>query len=295
MQAESLPQHLGDASSQGLVLSPEHQAALQVSLELVRRNYKFNRVYLWGKVLGLGGDYFIVQGVDVDELKSRKTLYSFNCMDWKLLPPATDEMIARSMLIKGRFTGDPSHQYKKTVLRANNEDQTDQDTDVKEEERLTATIELINREAAIIPRGAFIMTPRGEVHKNRSFEGLSVTEAGKLKSYLHFTKPITLKKKSVLMQANLEESIDFLNSLEDDELKVYLPKTFPNIPSQVQEKRSGVSIVQCSGAFSLREAISWSFSATSCGLGSPSSTCLIPLSSDSSTWVWVRRTWTFPS
>ncbi|XP_069743890.1 radial spoke head protein 9 homolog isoform X3 [Narcine bancroftii] len=221
MQAESLPQHLGDASSQGLVLSPEHQAALQVSLELVRRNYKFNRVYLWGKVLGLGGDYFIVQGVDVDELKSRKTLYSFNCMDWKLLPPATDEMIARSMLIKGRFTGDPSHQYKKTVLRANNEDQTDQDTDikVKEEERLTATIELINREAAIIPRGAFIMTPRGEVHKNRSFEGLSVTEAGKLKSYLHFTKPITLKKKSVLMQANLEESIDFLNSLEDDELK----------------------------------------------------------------------------
>ncbi|XP_069743902.1 radial spoke head protein 9 homolog isoform X8 [Narcine bancroftii] len=172
MQAESLPQHLGDASSQGLVLSPEHQAALQVSLELVRRNYKFNRVYLWGKVLGLGGDYFIVQGVDVDELKSRKTLYSFNCMDWKLLPPATDEMIARSMLIKGRFTGDPSHQYKKTVLRANNEDQTDQDTDikVKEEERLTATIELINREAAIIPRGAFIMTPRGEVHKNRSFE-----------------------------------------------------------------------------------------------------------------------------
>ncbi|XP_062896703.1 radial spoke head protein 9 homolog [Mobula hypostoma] len=223
MQADNLQQHLDYVSSQGLVLSPEHKAALQVSLELVRRNYKFHQVYFWGKVLGLSADYFIIHGVDLNELKSRKTLYSFNCMDWKLLPPATDEMIVRSMLIKGRFMGDPSHEYEKTVVKKVNEEQTDQDIDfkMKEEERLTSTIELINREAAIIPRGAFIMTPRGEVHMNRSFEGLSVTEAGKLKSYLHFTKPAVLKKKSLLLQANLEESIDFLNSLEDDELKVF--------------------------------------------------------------------------
>ncbi|XP_059838731.1 radial spoke head protein 9 homolog isoform X2 [Hypanus sabinus] len=221
MQADNLQQHLDYVSSQGLVLSPEHKAALQVSLELVRRNYKFHQVYFWGKVLGLSADYFIIQGVDRDELKSRKTLYSFNCMDWKLLPPATDEMIVRSMLIKGRFMGDPSHEYEKTVVKKVNEEQTDQDIEVKEEERLTSTIELINREAAIIPRGAFIMTPRDEVHMNRSFEGLSATEAGKLRSYLHFTKPSELKKKSLLLQANLEESIDFLNSLEDDELKVF--------------------------------------------------------------------------
>ncbi|XP_072912181.1 radial spoke head protein 9 homolog isoform X3 [Hemitrygon akajei] len=172
MQADYLQQHLDYVSSQGLVLSPEHKAALQVSLELVRRNYKFHQVYFWGKVLGLSADYFIIQGVDLDELKSRKTLYSFNCMDWKLLPPATDEMIVRSMLIKGRFMGDPSHEYEKTVVKKVNEEQTDQDIDfkIKEEERLTSTIELINREAAIIPRGAFIMTPRDEVHMNRSFE-----------------------------------------------------------------------------------------------------------------------------
>ncbi|XP_032876537.1 radial spoke head protein 9 homolog [Amblyraja radiata] len=223
MQADCLQQQLDFVSSQGLVLSPEHKAALQVSLELIRRNYKFSHVYFWGRILGLSADYFIVQGVGLNELMERKSLYSFNCMDWKLLPPATNEMIARSMMLRGRFMGDPSHEYEKTVVKKENEEHVNQDTEikVKEEERLTATITLINMETAVIPRAAFIMTPQNDVHRNRSFEGLSVTEAGKLKSYLHFTNPHVLKTKSILMQANLEESIDFLDCLEDDELKVF--------------------------------------------------------------------------
>ncbi|XP_078254950.1 radial spoke head protein 9 homolog [Rhinoraja longicauda] len=223
MQADYLQQQMDLVSSQGLVLSPEHKAALQVSLELLRRNYKFSHVYFWGRLLGLSADYFIVQGVGPNELMERKSLYSFNCMEWKLLPPATDEMIARSTQVKGRFMGDPSHEYEKALVKKENEEQVTQDTEikVKEEERLTATIALINRETSIIPRAAFIMTPQDDVHRNRSFEGLSVTEAGKLKSYLHFIKPLVLKKKLILMQANLEDSIDFLDCLEDDELKVF--------------------------------------------------------------------------
>ncbi|GCC17022.1 hypothetical protein chiPu_0017421 [Chiloscyllium punctatum] len=146
-------------------------------------------------------------------------LNTLNCMDWKLLPPATDEMIERSMRVKGRFMGDPSHEYDTISVKKNEEEMASLELKVKEEERLTATIEQINREAAIVPRGAFIKTPLEQIHKNRSFGGLSVTEAGKLQSYLHFTEPVILKKKSQLLQANLEDSVDFLNSLEDDELK----------------------------------------------------------------------------
>ncbi|XP_048452616.1 radial spoke head protein 9 homolog, partial [Rhincodon typus] len=148
-------------------------------------------------------------------------LHSLNCMDWKLLPPATDEMIEKSMRVKGRFMGDPSHEYDTKTIKKSDEEMIGLELKVKEEERLTATIEQINREAAIIPRGAFIKTPLEQIHKNRSFEGLSVTEAGKLQSYLHFTEPSVLKKKSLLLQANLEESIDFLNSLDDDEMKEF--------------------------------------------------------------------------
>ncbi|XP_038654946.1 radial spoke head protein 9 homolog isoform X2 [Scyliorhinus canicula] len=219
MLADYLNQYMDYVGSNGLMLSPEQRAALQISLEIAKKNYKFNQIYFWGKIVGLNADYFIIQGVETDELMGRKSLYSSNCMDWKLLPPATDEMIERSMHVKGRFLGDPSHEYDPITVKTGDEE-ADLELRVKEEERLTATIEQINREAAIIPRGAFVKTPLEQIHKNRSFEGLPVTEAGKLQSYLHFTMPLKLKLKSILSQANLEESIDFLNSLEDDELKV---------------------------------------------------------------------------
>ncbi|XP_078068347.1 radial spoke head protein 9 homolog [Mustelus asterias] len=221
MQADYLHQYLEHVASNGLLLSPEQQAALHISLEIAKKNYKFSQLYFWGKVIGLNADYFIVQGVEKDELSDRKSLYSLNCMDWKLLPPATDQMIENSLHVKGRFMGDPSHEYETITIKKTEEEESDLELKVKEEERLTATIEQINREAAIIPRGAFVRTPLEQIHKNRSFEGLSVTEAGKLQSYLHFTTPVKRKTKSMLSQANLEESIDFLNSLEDDELKVF--------------------------------------------------------------------------
>uniref|UniRef100_UPI00398E7860 radial spoke head protein 9 homolog n=1 Tax=Pristiophorus japonicus TaxID=55135 RepID=UPI00398E7860 len=223
MQADCLHLYLDYVATNGLVLTPEQRSTLQISLEIVKRNYKFRRVDFWGKIMGLSADYFIVQGTELDELRDRKTLYSLNCLDWMLLSPATDEMIAKSMLVKGRFLGDPSHEYENTAAKKTDEETTDLDINfrIKEEERLTATVEQINREAAVVPRRAFVKTPYEEVHKNRSFEGLSVTEAGKLRSYLYFSKPIKLKRKPLLQKANLEESIDFLNCIDDDALKMF--------------------------------------------------------------------------
>lgn len=42
---------------------------------------------------------------------------------------------------------------------------------IKEEARLIATIEQIDRAVGIVPRGAFVKTPLGSVHENRYFEG----------------------------------------------------------------------------------------------------------------------------
>lgn len=45
-------------------------------------------------------------------------LSSFNCMDWHLLPHATEALIAEvDVAAKGRFIGDPSYTYEHTEIR----------------------------------------------------------------------------------------------------------------------------------------------------------------------------------
>lgn len=46
---------------------------------------------------------------------------SLNCMEWSLLPPATEEMVVQTSVVKGRFMGDPSHEYEHTELQKTNE------------------------------------------------------------------------------------------------------------------------------------------------------------------------------
>jgi len=204
----------------GVVLSPEQKAALQTSLVILKDHYKFNRVYFWGKILGLKEDYYIAQGAGQDEIRGRKTLYSKDCIQWGVLPPATKGTRDTAKLAKGRFTGDPSHEFEHVEVRkigegeeATEEEETIQ---IKEEDRLAAAVAEIDEDVSLAPRGAFVKTPLGTVIKNRSFEGLTVTEASKLGSYLHFREARILPTKPLLEKANLDKSLDFLDPIDED-------------------------------------------------------------------------------
>ncbi|XP_018551686.1 LOW QUALITY PROTEIN: radial spoke head protein 9 homolog [Lates calcarifer] len=221
MNSDSLYYSLELVAGSGYTLNIEQRAALQTSLVILRKNYKFQRVLYWGKILGLKEDYFIAQGRGEDEMNDKKNLYSFNCMDWFLLPPATDSMIDEvSRAAKGRFTGDPSYVYEHLEIRRQGEgDEAEEEevvTKVNEESRLAVTVHQIDEEVSVVPRGAFIKSPHGLVQVNRSFGGLSHSEAGKLDNFLHFSKPKNLKKKSILEMGDLNPSIDFLDVLSDD-------------------------------------------------------------------------------
>lgn len=87
---------------------------------------------------------------------------------------------------------------------------------IKEETRLVSVIDQIDKAVAIIPRGALFKTPFGPTHVNRTFEGLSLSEAKKLSSYFHFREPVELKNKTLLEKADLDPSLDFMDSLEHD-------------------------------------------------------------------------------
>ncbi|XP_037009872.2 radial spoke head protein 9 homolog [Artibeus jamaicensis] len=220
MDAESLLLSLELASGSGQGLSPDRRASLLTSLLLVKRDYRYSRVLFWGRILGLVTDYYIAQGLIEDQLAPRKTLYSVNCMEWSLLPPATEEMVEQTSVVKGRFMGDPSHEYEHIEMQKVNEGDKVFEEEVvvriKEETRLVSIIDQIDKAVAIIPRGALFKTPFGPIHVNRTFEGLSVSEAKKLSSYFHFREPIDLKNKTLLEKADLDPSLDFMDSLEND-------------------------------------------------------------------------------
>ncbi|XP_047413370.1 radial spoke head protein 9 homolog isoform X4 [Sciurus carolinensis] len=184
MDAESLLLSLELASGSGQGLSPDRRASLLTSLLLVKRDYRLN------------------------------------CTDWSLLPPATEEMVAQIAMVKGRFMGDPSHEYEHTELQKVNEgDKVFEEevvVQVKEETRLVSIIDQIDKAVAIIPRGALFKTPFGPTNVNRTFEGLSLSEAKKLSSYFHFREAVDLKNKTLLEKADLDPSLDFMDSLEHD-------------------------------------------------------------------------------
>uniref|UniRef100_A0ABI0P312 Radial spoke head protein 9 homolog n=1 Tax=Bos taurus TaxID=9913 RepID=A0ABI0P312_BOVIN len=87
---------------------------------------------------------------------------------------------------------------------------------IKEETRLVSVIDQIDKAVAVIPRGALFKTPFGPINVNRTFEGLSLSEAKKLSSYFHFREPVELKNKTLLEKAELDPSLDFMDSLEHD-------------------------------------------------------------------------------
>lgn len=214
MDSNSLYYSLELVAGSGHILNLEQRAALQTSLVLLKKNYKFHRVLFWGKILGIKGDYFIAQGRGEHEIKDKKNLYSINCMDWFLLPPATDSMIEEvSKVAKGRFVGDPSFMYEHQKIhmqgKGNEAAKEEEVKAVTEEKRLAVAVHQIDEEVSVVPRGAFVMSPRGLFQLNRSFGGLSEAEARKLDNFLHFRQPKNMKKKSVL-------DMDYLDTLDDD-------------------------------------------------------------------------------
>lgn len=87
---------------------------------------------------------------------------------------------------------------------------------VSEEKRLANTIELIDRDTAVVPRGAFSLDATHVVGTNITFEGLKGAHASQLRSYCHFRQPETAHKRTLLQKEGLSKSLDFLDTIDED-------------------------------------------------------------------------------
>ncbi|KAK2113765.1 hypothetical protein P7K49_008031 [Saguinus oedipus] len=68
-QTGSLLLSLELASGSGQGLSPDRRASLLTSLLLVKRDYRYDRVLFWGRILGLVADYYIAQGLNALQVR----------------------------------------------------------------------------------------------------------------------------------------------------------------------------------------------------------------------------------
>jgi radial spoke head protein 9 len=86
----------------GIVLSVEQRAALQTSLSIAKEQYKFNRIYFWGKIIGTKEDYYVACGVGNSEINQRTFLYRFvflnNRVSISIFNPITAYLIQSVLL-----------------------------------------------------------------------------------------------------------------------------------------------------------------------------------------------------
>lgn len=66
--------HVGTA---GYIFNQQQLSAMIASLTLLQRDMKFETINLWGKILGLAGDYFIAEGYGVNESEGKKYFYRY--------------------------------------------------------------------------------------------------------------------------------------------------------------------------------------------------------------------------
>ncbi|KAK4469425.1 hypothetical protein MN116_006979 [Schistosoma mekongi] len=220
MDSSDLHLAIDYVGSCGFILTPEQKATLQTTLTVLKHENKFSYVSLWGIIRAVNGDYFIAQGIGKDVLKEKTNLYSKDCCTWGLLPVPGKQDIEKSKVFRTRLTGDPSYEaeyieVKQLPGEGDELAETEELITMKEEDRLAAIIYRIEEDVVIVPRGAYLRMPSGQVVRNKSFEGLTIAEASKQLSYFHCRPPKILNK-PLAERAKLDKAIDFLDTIEDD-------------------------------------------------------------------------------
>ncbi|KAJ1186479.1 hypothetical protein NDU88_003260 [Pleurodeles waltl] len=94
---ERLLWSLGPSHREAKALSLEQRATLRSSLLLIQRDYCYRQVLLWGRILGLRGDFFIARGEEEpgpeeepEQLRGVKTL---GCICLIPPPPHTRQQL----------------------------------------------------------------------------------------------------------------------------------------------------------------------------------------------------------
>ncbi|XP_011300961.1 radial spoke head protein 9 homolog [Fopius arisanus] len=206
----------------GVCIGAERVQLLRNSLLTLQNENHFRKTYYWGRINGTDNDYHIAFGYAKDCLKDRRFFYSLDCLDWFLLPRPTKCGKLLTPLSPTLFDGNPSIvtniSKNPAFSAAKNRTEFGEGPPqfLKEEDRLSATVEFITEESLIIPRGAWCRRPDGSTTENNAFEGLDPIESLDQKSYLHARFPKEKWTENLLTRNDYNYSLDFLDPTSID-------------------------------------------------------------------------------
>ena len=86
-------------------------------------------------------------------------------------------------------------------------------------DRLAFVVKAIENDCQVVPVGSIKLTPLHEVRKNEAFKGLTSETAFLEESYLHFRSAQTKEKKELNQKDDAIFRSDFLESIDQDEIK----------------------------------------------------------------------------
>eukprot|EP00615_Pteridomonas_danica_P003138 CAMPEP_0114347878 /NCGR_PEP_ID=MMETSP0101-20121206/14271_1 /TAXON_ID=38822 ORGANISM="Pteridomonas danica, Strain PT" /NCGR_SAMPLE_ID=MMETSP0101 /ASSEMBLY_ACC=CAM_ASM_000211 /LENGTH=273 /DNA_ID=CAMNT_0001485489 /DNA_START=34 /DNA_END=855 /DNA_ORIENTATION=+ len=215
----NLINHLGPS---GNTLSMEEKAAMQISMLQRSREENVGKLYFWGKIMGETNDYLIAYALSPTFGFPTKKFFYCTTGDFTLgqIPPVTPEWAKMASAISMPFRGEPS-----LPLLA---DGTEGDPDevegdgppperFREMHRLSFVVGSIDHDAAVLPRGAFVVDASHKVLKNKSYEGLSFEAAGSLANYYHFRAPESARAKAAFAKPGIVRPSDFMDPVVDDQ------------------------------------------------------------------------------
>eukprot|EP01112_Ceratiomyxa_fruticulosa_P003869 TRINITY_DN1417_c0_g1_i1.p1 TRINITY_DN1417_c0_g1~~TRINITY_DN1417_c0_g1_i1.p1 ORF type:complete len:278 (+),score=56.15 TRINITY_DN1417_c0_g1_i1:614-1447(+) len=204
----------------GFTLSIEEKTALRSSLALLKSTNKFHEVHFWGKIFGITQDYLIAQGVGENFLEGRKSFVSHSGVEWVLLPELDQLTQELCKKVTGRFIGDLSHEaiveVPSSTIKPGDDPNRKIKMGVSEEKRLSYTVNYMDSETSVVPRGALTLTATHTAIRNPTFSGLTSPQSTSLSSYCHVRNPITFHKKTLLQKEGLTKTLDFLDTIDED-------------------------------------------------------------------------------
>ena len=235
---------------------------LDIGLQEICDNNKYDQVLFWGRIRGLKSNYYIAMAIKFHgqyEFPAKKFFYSTENFVFKELPQIIAQFKTRIEYFNSELEGNPEkiiweiekEEEKEDQISDKNEnadneeinlDETISDsseekekiviiTQMREIDRLAYIIRAIEMDCAIVPVGSFKLTTNHELHYNQNFKGLNLKNALLMKNWMHFRQPLCQEKKKSIEKAEAIFKFDLLEGLEND-----LPTNCWSIKSDVAEE-----------------------------------------------------------
>jgi len=206
----------------GQTLSLDQKSGLEVSmLQRQREEVFLTRLKFWGKIMGVEDDYLICYAlIPAEDVPMKKFYYcTFKNYALRQMPDLTEAYKQQASEITTRFKGDPSLplDLKEGEEEEEGPDKSELKERFREVHRLAHTIQVIDHDVAVIPKGAYLMEASHKISKNTAFEGLSFDAAGEMRNYFHFRAPESPFARAAIKREGLVSPAEFLDPISTDQ------------------------------------------------------------------------------